>query len=81
MDLVKFPEHNVVYAEHQPPYLPLPAYRFDDDPEGRIICCWRLSWRERIRLLFTGRVWHHVLTFNRPLQPQMLDVESPFISS
>jgi hypothetical protein len=77
MDLVQFPEQTVVIAKDQPEYLPLPAYRFANDPQGRIVCCWRLTWRERVRLFFTGYVWHQVLTFNQPLQPQLLTAEKP----
>ena len=32
---------------------------------------------ERLQILLTGRIWHEVLTFNGPLQPQMLMVEKP----
>lgn len=75
MKLVDFPERNVVYAAKQTPlYLPLPAYRAFD---GRVTCCWGLSWRERLRVLFTGRIWHQVLTFNDPLQPQLLLTNKP----
>lgn len=77
MNLIDFPEMTVVYAKDQPPYRPLPAHRFTDDGEGRIACCWALSWRERLRVLFTGHIWQQVLTFNKPLQPQLLTVEKP----
>jgi hypothetical protein len=77
MKLIKFPEHNVVYAENQPPYVPLPAHKFGDS-RGTIICCWKLSWRERLKVLFTGLIWHHILAFNHPLQPQLLEVDKPF---
>ena len=76
MKIVEFPEATTVYAKDQPQYLPLPAHRFGD-ADGRIACCWRLSWRERLQILFTGRIWHQVLTFNQPLQPQLLSVEKP----
>lgn len=76
MKIISFPEQTTVYAKDQPAYRPLPAYRFGDD-EGRIACCWSLSWRERFRVLFTGRIWQQVLTFNRALQPQLLTVEKP----
>jgi len=68
---VEFPEQSVVIAKE------LPAYRAPRDPEGRVICCWRLTLRERFKLLFTGKLWHHILTFNGPLQPQLLEVEKP----
>lgn len=77
MDLVEFPEQTLVIAKNQPQYRPLPAYRKPQDPEGRVICCWSLTWRERLRLLFTGRIWHHILTFNGPLQPQLLELDKP----
>lgn len=77
MKIVPFPEHNVVFAKDQPEYKQLPAYRCADPETGRIFCCWSLSWRERIRLLFTGRLWHQILTFNKPLQPQLLTLEKP----
>ncbi len=77
MNLVEFPEQTVVIAKDQPEYLPLPAYRFANDPEGRIVCCWRLTWRERLSVLLRGTVWHQVLTFNGPLQPQLLATDKP----
>lgn len=77
MKLIEFPEQTVVIAKDQPQYNPLPAHRFDGDTRGRIACCWSLTWKERLRLLWTGRLWHQVLTFNEPLQPQLLTVEKP----
>jgi len=77
MKLVEFPEQNVVFAKDQPEYLPLPAHRYSGDPRGKITCCWSLTLRERVALLFTGRLWHSVLTFRDPLQPQLLSVEKP----
>lgn len=77
MDIVEFPEQTLVIAKDQPQYRPMPAYRQPRDPEGRVICCWRLTWRERLKVLFSGVIWHHILTFNGPLQPQLLEVEKP----
>ena len=77
MRLEQFPGHNVVIAKDQPEYMPLPAYRIPDDQYGRLVCCWKLSWRERFRLLWSGRVWHTIMTFNHPLQPQLLEVQRP----
>jgi hypothetical protein len=31
----------------------LPVWRDDD----HILSCWQLSWRERIKLLLTGKLW------------------------
>lgn len=75
MKLIKFPECNVVFAENQPEYLQLPALKMAD---GEVICCWQLTWKERLQLLVRGKVWHSILTFNHPLQPQLLTVDPPF---
>lgn len=80
MDLVDFPERNIVFAKDQPQYRPLPAYAVPRDNEGTIICCWELSWRELFTLVFTRRIWHSVLTFGHPLQPQLLQVHKPGMS-
>jgi len=76
MKPIEFDNQNVVFAQDQPEYQPLPAFRQDD---GHIVCCWRLTWRERWAVLFKGVIWHSVLTFNNPLQPQMLMVDNPII--
>lgn len=77
MKIVSFPEQTVVIAENQPEYIPIPAHRHYIDAQGRITCCWRLSLRERVKLLFTGHIWHQVLTFDEPLQPQLLLIDKP----
>lgn len=75
MQPVEFTQQNGILAKEQPQYLPLPVYRTKD---GLTISCWRLSFKERLKLLFTGRMWVHMLTFNQPLQPLFLDVDDPF---
>jgi len=77
MKLIEFEGQNEVIAKEQPPYLPFPCHRIWADPEGRTTCCWELTWKERIKVLFTGRVWHQILTFQNKLQPQRLTVEKP----
>ena len=81
MKLISFPEQTVIIAKDQPQYLPIPAYKFPDDPEGRIVCCWKLNWYDRFGLLFTGRIWHQILTFHLPLQPQLLTIKKPEMPS
>ena len=75
MDIIRFPECNVVYAENQPEYRPLPALKMED---GEIVTCWKLSIGERLKILFSGRIWLNVLTFNKPLQPLLMSVNKPF---
>lgn len=50
MKPIKFKEHNVVYAENQPEYQPLPAFR-NDSHQGEVVSCWQLSFKERIKFL------------------------------
>lgn len=69
MKPVYFKEANITFAKDQPQYLPLPAERSED---GMVTTCWQMSFKERIKVLFTGKVWLQTLTFNNPLQPQKL---------
>lgn len=57
---------HVVYAADQPEYQPLPVWR---KPGGEVISRWRLTWRERLAVLFGRDLYLEVLTFNAPLQP------------
>ena len=74
MDPVPFAGQSVVYAKDQPEYLPLPAHR---SPDGVVTSCWHLSWRERLRVAVSGRLWLSILTFNRPLQPLLPSAVRP----
>lgn len=80
MKLQPFEETNTVYAENQPEYISLPAYKVPGDPYGKILCSWKLTWKERFKILWKGVVWHQILTFNKPLQPQLLTVDKPNLS-
>jgi len=64
---------NITFAANQPEYEPLPALLVEGE-QGIVVFCWRMSFWQRILVLFTGRIWHSVLTFRRPLQPQLLSV-------
>jgi hypothetical protein len=75
MKPVSFPEQNMIFAEGQAEYLPLPAHR---TPDGTVVTCWRMTWRERLKALFNGKVWFMTLTFNQPLQPQLPSIDAPF---
>ena len=63
-----FKEKNVVLGNEQPEYLSLPAFK----NEGDVITCWNLSFKERLRILFKGEIWLHVLTFNNSFPPIFL---------
>lgn len=74
MKPISFPEQNKTWAKDQQPYLPLPAY----SDTVNTVSCWKLSWRERLKLLFTGKLWLRQKNFGQPLQPQLPTVDTPF---
>ena len=78
MKPVSFKGQNCVYAENQEPYLPLPAYRHNDEWKC-ITACWKFSLWERIIVLFTGRVYTTLPTFGKQLTPQKLQIDNPTI--
>ncbi len=67
MEILEFPGQTTIIAKNQLPYLPLPAHRTED---GEVTSCWGLSLRERVGLLFTGKIYFTLLTFNQKIQPQ-----------
>lgn len=67
-----------VYAKDQPPYIPLPVVKLGDDT-GTVLSRWRLTWRERLRVLWSGDVYLWQLTFGGPLQPTKLEATRPEI--
>jgi len=79
MKAVEFPEQITVIAKDQPQYTPLPAHI--DTRDGIVTFCWQLSFSERLRLLWAGVIWHQVLTFGGPLQPQKLILDKPILAS
>lgn len=74
MKPVEFEGRNTVWAKDQPPYLPLPAHNGVD---GIVTTCWHLTIGERLRMLWSGRLWLQQMAFGNPLQPQRPSVERP----
>lgn len=73
MKPVEFKHQNIVFAKDQPQYQPLPALKIDS-PTGEVISCLKLSFKERIKVLFCGRIWLSLMSFNQPLTPSFLAV-------
>jgi len=73
MKPIKFKHQNIVFAENQSEYLPLPALKLET-PQGEVISCWKMTLKERIKVLFTGHVWLCLWSFNKPLNPSHLSV-------
>jgi len=74
MKLIEFHEQTAIIAKNQPEYLPLPA---NISPEGIVTCCWELSDDDVAQIIKTRKIWHQILTFKKPLQPQLLLTEKP----
>lgn len=67
-----------VLAKDQPEYQPLPVVQIQYlDGTQSMISCYRLTWRERWQILFSGKVWWEQLTFGGPLQPQKMYTAEP----
>ena len=66
MNPIEFREQNVVYRKPDSmtdeECSSLPICKVDD----MLISCWKLSWRERLRALFFGKVWLGVLGHGHP---------------
>lgn len=75
MKPVEFENQNVVFAENQKEYMPLPAHRTED---GRVISFWKLEEGDLEKIKETGGIYIDSMTFNSPLQPIGIHVESPF---
>jgi len=73
MKPIKFKDHNKVYAEDQLEYQPLPVLKLES-PQGEVIACWKMSLIERLKVLFTGKVWLKLMSFNKPLTPSYVTV-------
>ena len=73
MKPVEFKHQNIVFAKDQPDYQPLPALKIEG-MEGHVVSCWKLSFKERIKVLFTGIIWLNLMSFNKPLTPSYLAV-------
>lgn len=74
MRAVKFKECNADFGKDQAEYLTLPSHTTHD---GTVTTCWKLSFRERIKILITGNIFLQTLTFKDPLQPLKMSVNKP----
>ena len=72
MKPIKFKEMTSIYAKDQKEYLPLPTHIASD---GVITSCWKLTMIERLKLLFTGRVYCQIMCFHKALPPQKLSTK------
>lgn len=75
-----FKEANVTFAANQPGYKPLPAFK-NVSPDGEVVSCWNLTFRERLRVLFKGEIWLCLLSFNKPLTPSFMTTQKSEVLS
>lgn len=73
MKPIEFKEQNVVFAKDQPQYQPLPALKLNT-PEGEVISCWKMSFKERIKALLFGKVWLSLMMQGKPLTPSYMSL-------
>lgn len=74
---VEFPEQNFVYKRPQSMTEEqcgdLPCYR---NPQGpATVSCWKMPWRQRLQILFTGKVWLYLVWPGHP--PVLVTSEKP----
>jgi len=74
MKPIKFEEQNIIFAEDQEGFEPLPAFYNRLGQEGEVVSCWNLSFKERVKLLFTGTLWHSIATYHGPPQGTFMTV-------
>lgn len=75
MKPIHFKESNIVFAKDQPEYQQLPAFiNRSEGNNGEVVSCWQLSFKEIIKVLFTGKVYVSLMTFNKPLTPTYITV-------
>ncbi len=74
MKAINISSFNAKFAKNQKEYSTLPAHK---DKDGIVTTCWELTPEERIEVLKTGRIYLQVMTFNNPLQPQIMQVNNP----
>ncbi len=76
MKPTKFKEQNCVFAENQPPYLPLPAHKAkDQDGYIVVVSCWNGTLLERLKFLLKGKLYLALTTFDKPIQPAFITMD------
>jgi hypothetical protein len=64
----------VIIAKDQPEFRPIPAIV----TSGKIVMRWHLGFRERLRVLWSGDLWHTILCGDSySMQPVMMQTEEP----
>ena len=75
MENIKFKECNIEIGKGQDVFYTLQAY-FDGDA---VVTCYKLNVWERLKVLFTGKIWLGQMTFGSALQPQLPTVHKEIL--
>ena len=73
MEPINFEQANFTWKGDGKEVMDLPAYR----DETQTISLWKLSWRERLKLLWTGKLWHWTFS-GKVFVPTLITTETPF---
>lgn len=78
MKAIEFYGHNVVIAENQPPFIPLPAF-VGKNEDGHVVTvsCWEPSEEEVKEILKTRKIYVISLTYGQQLQPLNVEGYNP----
>lgn len=76
MNPVKFEGQNLVFAEDQPEYIPLPVHKAAD---GKVTSVWKLTDKERKMIADGAHVCLCQSTFNQALQPVNLWIDTEIV--
>ena len=73
MKPIKFDGQNqICHLGNQGGYLP--SLRVKD----MVTSCWKLTWQERLQVLFTGKIWAVMRAFRKPPMALLLAAKRPF---
>lgn len=75
MKPIKFEETCVMFAKNQPEYETLPVLIVEDEMGKVFTSCWKLSFWERIRMLFLGKIYLGILGGQPPI---MLSIDKQY---
>lgn len=59
------------YGMSKPEYQRLHVVKYKSR-QGIVVACFGMTWKERFRMFFSGKVWLSVMTFDHKLQPIQL---------
>lgn len=78
MKPIRFKQVNIVLAENQPQYQPLPVQFNDELEEQPMTSCWELDEAELAQIIKSKKIYLKQLTFGNPFQPIHPTIYNPF---